>query len=142
MVRWLEKNGYDVSYLSDVDVDTIAHPLENYHALLVVGHIEYWSKAMRDHLETAINNRVNLAVFGANSIYWQIRYEERSSDAQVIPERIITCYKDKIADPFYGKNNRLVTVRFRDDPLNRPEQLLLGSMYADWWGNNSHGIPE
>ncbi len=133
MVRWLEKNGYDVSYLSDVDVQNNPFALQNHRALLIVGHSEYWSKQMSDNLEASINNGVNLGVFAANTLYWQIRYEPRLSDTQPIPERIIVCYKDKSVDPAYGLDNDIVTVQFRGDPLFRPEQSLLGEMYSSYF---------
>ena len=137
MVRWLEKNGYDVSYLSDVDVQNNPYALQNHRALLIVGHSEYWSKQMSDNLEASINNGVNLGVFAANTLYRQIRYEPRSSNAQPIPERIIVCYKDKSVDPVYGLDNDIVTVQFRSDPVNRPEQSLLGAMYSSYFVGNS-----
>jgi len=133
MVRWLEQNGYNVSYLSDPDLQHTPNLLQKYHALLIAGHSEYWSKQMRDTLEGAANKGVNLAVFGANSIYWQIRYEPRNSDNTSIPDRVIICYKNKALDPLYGTENSSVTVKFRDDPLNRSEQSLLGSMWAGQW---------
>lgn len=132
MVRWLEKNGYDVSYLSDVDVQNNPYALLNHRALLIAGHSEYWSKYMRDNLEAAVNNGVNLGVFAADTFYWQVRYEPRLSDTR-IPERILVCYKDKNADPLFDKDDRLVTVLFRDNPLYRPEQRLLGAMFGGYF---------
>jgi hypothetical protein len=142
MVRWLEKNGYDVTYLSDLDVQNNPHALLNHRALLIVGHSEYWSKYMRDNVQAAINNGVNLGVFAADTFYWQVRYEPRRSNPS-IPERILVCYKDKNVDPLYGKDDRLVTVLFRDDPLNRPEQSLLGAMYGGYFALNprQQGLP-
>src|SRR2546421_4249088 len=142
MLRWLEQNGYDVSYLSDPDLQNNPARLQNYHALLIVGHSEYWSKQMRDALETAVNKGVNLAVFAANTLYWQIRYEPRSPGGQSFPERILVCYKGRgHQDPLYGKENSLVTVTFRQAPLNRPEQTLLGEMYGSNWEPRLGGFP-
>lgn len=141
MVRWLEKRGYDVSYFSDVDMQNnlIAH--QYHHVLLIVGHSEYWSKQMRDNLEALINKRVNVAVFGGNDIYWQIRYEPGQVDDQSIAEQIIVCYKDKNADPLYGKDNSMVTVTFQDPLVNEPEQSLLGSMYGGSLDLSQPGFP-
>src|SRR5258706_10504165 len=142
MVRWLEQDGYDISYLSDPDLQNTPNRLQNYHALLIVGHSEYWSKQMGRAPETAVNKGVNLAVFAANTLYWQIRYEPRSSGGQSLPERILECYKGQgLRDPLYGKENSLVTVTFRQAPLNRPEQTLLGEMYASNWEPRLGGFP-
>jgi len=142
MVRWLEQHGYDVSYLSDPDLQKSSYPLQNYHGLLIVGHSEYWSEQMRDALETAVNRGVNLGVFAANTLYWQIRYEPRRSGDQSFPQRILVCYKGQgRRDPFYGKENSQLTVQFRQAPLNRPEQTLLGEMYAGNWEPRLGGFP-
>src|SRR5581483_2034066 len=96
MLRWLERNGYDVSYLSTSDVQNYPTLLRNHHGILIVGHDEYWSKAMRDNLEAAVNSGINLANFAANSIYWQIRYESATTNGA--PDRVIVCYKDDMLD--------------------------------------------
>jgi hypothetical protein len=137
MIRWLEKNGYDIGYVSDVDVHTDPTLLQSSRGILIVGHSEYWSYEMRDHLEAAINHGVSLAAFAANSIFNQIRYEPSSSKTNATPNRIIVCYKDATLDPLAGKDDSHVTVAFRDAPVDRPEQSLLGSMvdvnsYCQW----------
>ncbi len=97
---------------------------------------------MRDALETAVNRGVNLGVFAANTLYWQIRYEPRRSGDQSFPQRILVCYKGQgHRDPFYGKENSQLTVQFRQAPLNRPEQTLLGEMYAGNWEPRLGGFP-
>src|SRR5260370_5689813 len=125
MVRWLERNGYDVSYLSDLDVQNNPYALLNHRAVLIVGHSEYWSRQMRLNLEAAVNNGVNLGVFGANDIYRQIRYEPRSSGTQPLAQRVVVCYKSiegPSKDPYYGKVISWVTIEFRNDPLTWPQR--------------------
>jgi len=41
MVRWLERNGYDVSYFTDVDSDRLGAEILEHKAFLSVGHDEY-----------------------------------------------------------------------------------------------------
>jgi hypothetical protein len=137
MIRWLEKNAYDIGYASDVDVQTDPSLLQGRQGILIVGHSEYWSGEMRDHLEAAVSSGVNLAVFAANSIFNQIRYEPSLSEKNATANRIIVCYKDAALDPLAGKDDDHITVAFRDPPLNRPEQSLLGGMvdvnsYCQW----------
>ena len=74
MLRWAEKNGFDMTYTTDIDTDLNTNPLTNHKAFLAVGHDEYWSKAMRDNVQAAINAGVNVGFFGANICYWQIRF--------------------------------------------------------------------
>ena len=54
MVRWLEANGYDVSYITGVDTDRARRDLLRSHKVfLSVGHDEYWSGAQRANVEAA-----------------------------------------------------------------------------------------
>ena len=43
MVRWLERNGYDMSYTTGVDADRLPGELLEHETFLSVGHDEYWS---------------------------------------------------------------------------------------------------
>ena len=53
MVRWLEANGYDVSYTTDVDTDRNGTLMLNHQVFLSVGHDEYWSAEQRDNVQAA-----------------------------------------------------------------------------------------
>ena len=43
MVRWLESNGYDVSYFSEIDTERNASLILNHKVWMSNGHDEYWS---------------------------------------------------------------------------------------------------
>src|SRR2546427_737698 len=120
-VRWMEKSGYDVTYATDVDTHTDGGRLLNYRGFLSVGHDEYWSKPMYDAVVAARDAGVNLAFFGGNAIYWQVRFEPSSSG---VPNRVLVCYRNASLDPIADPS--LKTVLWRDPPLNRPEQTLIG----------------
>jgi len=124
MIRYLEKRGYDLGYVSSVDAYTDAGVFKNHAGVLIVGHQEYWTKESRDHLEAAVDQGVNLAVFAGDTMGWQIRYEP----SQNMQNRIIVCYKDASLDPLTGKDNSHVTIWPGDSLVNRPVQSLLGSM--------------
>src|SRR5216683_2978078 len=47
-VRWLERNGYDVTYTTDVDTHANGGALLNSKGFLSVAHDEYWSNEMFD----------------------------------------------------------------------------------------------
>jgi hypothetical protein len=134
MVRFLEREGYDVSYQSSVDTHTGGSAnLQRHKLFMMAGHDEYWSKTMRDNVEAARDNGVNLAFFGANTAYLQIRLEP-SINAPSEQNRTVTSYKNAAFDPVVGPES---TVRFRDPQINRPEASLLGAMYqkdpVDWY---------
>ena len=123
-IRWIERSGYDVTYSTDVDTHANGAALRNSKAFLSVGHDEYWSTEMRDAAEAARDAGVHLAFFGGDDAAWQIRFE---SSAASVPNRVIVCYKDATIDPVQGPTT---TVKFGDPFLNRPEQSLMGVMFA------------
>ncbi len=53
MIRWLERNGYDVSYSSGVDTARRGTEILEHKAFLSVGHDEYWSAGNVRNVEAA-----------------------------------------------------------------------------------------
>jgi hypothetical protein len=133
MVRWLEREGYDVTYSTNIDTHADPSLLENHKAWLSVGHDEYWSWEMRTQIERARDRQIGLGFFSANTCYWQIRLE--ASPITGGANRTIVAYKDQALseDPYAvdadPSNDHLITGRWREPPLNRPEELLIGVMY-------------
>ncbi len=74
MVRWLEENGYDVSYFTDVDADRSGSLIQNHKIDLSVGHDEYWSGGEFNNVMAARNAGVNLAFFSGNEVFWKTRW--------------------------------------------------------------------
>jgi hypothetical protein len=135
MMRFLEREGFDVKYCTNIDTHTTVAQFSTTKAFLSVGHDEYWSNEMRDNVETARNTGKHLGFFSANSAYWQIRLEPNSKTA--ISNRTLVCYKfDYAFDPLYGVDNPRVTTRWRDFPVNRPEESLIGVMFG-WYPVNA-----
>jgi cellulose synthase/poly-beta-1,6-N-acetylglucosamine synthase-like glycosyltransferase len=135
MVRWLEREGYDVTYATNLDVHRDPGLLLSHRAFLSVGHDEYWSRSMRRHVEQARDRGVHLAFFSANTCYWQIRL--MPSRLTGMPDRIVVTYKEKALeeDPVLfdedSDNDRLTTTKWRSAPVNQPEAALLGGMYLE-----------
>jgi len=71
MIRFLERNGYDLSYTTNVDAARAGNLILNHKAFLSVGHDEYWSAAQRTNVEAARNAGVHLAFFSGNEISFQ-----------------------------------------------------------------------
>ncbi|MFT4287706.1 DUF4082 domain-containing protein [Nocardioides sp.] len=93
MVRFLESNGYDVSYLAGVDSDRYGSLLLNHKVFLSVGHDEYWSGAQRANVEAARDAGVNLQFLSGNEVYWRTRYEPSISEDQT-DYRTLVSYKE------------------------------------------------
>jgi hypothetical protein len=127
-VRWIEKEGYDVAYATNLDLHENPLLLGKRKALLLVGHDEYWTRLMRDNVESARDHGVNLGIFAANVCYWQVRCEPSSAGA---PDRILFCAKQADRDPLANtERDRDLTVRFRNLHPPRPEVSLAGMMLS------------
>jgi hypothetical protein len=127
MVQWLEKEGYDVSYATSVDVDANPNLLLTHKAFLSVGHDEYWSWNMRDNVERARDAGVNLGFFSGNTSYWQVRFE--SGIANPTPGRVMVGYKEFWQqDPITPDQYK--TTRWRDSPVNRSEDAMRGVRFV------------
>jgi hypothetical protein len=124
MVRFLDQFGYDVAYTTDVDIDADRDQLSRHRLVVVPGHSEYWTKAMRDGLEAARAMGVNLAFMGGNTGYWQVRYADTD-------RRVLVNYRSADVDPV--ESAALETVRWRDEPVDRSECTLIG---VQWQGGD------
>jgi hypothetical protein len=117
MVRFLEREGYDVSYQTDADTDLRPESLLQHRLVMMIGHDEYWTKRMRDAFDAARDAGTNLAVTNSNAAFWQVRYEDGG--------RTLVGYKHAAPDPV--PDAALRTIQFRE--LGRPECALLGVMW-------------
>jgi hypothetical protein len=87
-IRWMEKSGYDVTYITDIDTHLNPAILQNYKGVILGGHDEYWTKQMHDGFHAARDAGVNLGIFSANVSYTQIRMESSSTGT---PNRVVVC---------------------------------------------------
>ena len=141
MVRWLEANGYDVSYFTGVDADRTGSLMLTHKAYLSVGHDEYWSAGQRANVEAARGAGVNLGFFSGNEVFWKTRWEN-SIDASASPYRTLVSYKETAAnakiDPTPAWTGTWRDPRF-SPPADggRPENALTGTIFM----NNDTGVP-
>ena len=100
LLSLMEKVGLDINYVTDFEVDRNPKVFETTKTIIVGGHSEYWTVAMRDSIDAAVAAGVNLVAFGGNSAYAITEIENREIRGR-------TAYRDVL----------------------RPESLLLGSQY-------------
>lgn len=135
VVRFLEREGYDVTYCTNIDIHTNPNLIAPHKAFLSVGHDEYWTWQMRANVEAARDAGHHLAFLSSNTAFYQIRLEP-SGTGQA--DRTMVGYKYRnqadgsTGDPFADadpSNDHLITVFWRDPRVNRPEDSLIGVMY-------------
>ncbi len=134
-VRFLERNGYDITYLAGVDSDRRGEELLGHRVFLSVGHDEYWSGAQRANVEKARDAGVNLQFLSGNEVYWRTRWEA-SADGSNTPYRTLVSYKETWADEKIDPSHEW-TGTWRDPRLataeqggHSPENALTGTIYV------------
>ncbi len=137
MIRWLEANGYNVSYMAGMDTDRYGTTLlpNGHKVFLSVGHDEYWSGGARANVEAARSAGLHLAFFSGNEIYWKTRWEN-STDSSKTPYRTLVCYKETWSNtPVDPEDPPTWTGTWRDPRFSppadggRPENALTGTIF-------------
>lgn len=141
LLRFMEREGYDVSYVTNLDLHESPNIIRSHRSFLSVGHDEYWTYQMKSAKHAAQSSGIHLGFFGANQAYWQVRLDPSSSGQ---PNRTMLTYKEgaKWNDPYATDsdpaNDKYITARFRDlryqpfnviDSIAQPENGLIGVMY-------------
>jgi N,N-dimethylformamidase beta subunit-like protein/HYDIN/CFA65/VesB family protein/centrosomal CEP192-like protein len=116
MVRWMESQGYDMTYVTDTELQANPNLLLAHRVLVNTGHDEYYSDTMRTTLQNGIAGGVNLAMFSANDIYSRVTW---SSDGTGAPLRRIHTSKGAL-------NDNTMEYRYLNPP--QPENAILGVM--------------
>jgi hypothetical protein len=114
---WLEQQGYDVTYVSNIDTHTDPDGLLRAKGFLSVGHDEYWTRRMVDNVARARDKGVSLAFLSGNAIDGEITLEP-SSDGR--PNRVFGRFEG----------------RGEDDDMSDEHQLMGSTSYGvglgDW----------
>lgn len=132
-VAWAERSGFLLDYAANDDLEFHPEMLKGYKLVLSVGHDEYWSTPMRDHLESWIAQGGNVAFFSGNTCCWQVRAEDDG--------RAFTCWKQNYhLDPIFSTRDfKTLSTLWSHHLLGRSENRLTGVGFL--WGGyrKSHG---
>ena len=133
MIRFLERNGYDMTYTTGVDSDRRGDLIKNHKVFLSVGHDEYWSGQQRANVEAARDAGTSLAFFSGNEVYWKTRWET-SQDGSNTAYRTLVCYKETWSNAKVDPSAEW-TGTYRDPRFSppsdggKPENALSGTLY-------------
>ena len=153
MVRWLEANGYDVTYSTGVDAARNGSLIQNHKLYMDCGHDEYVSGPQRTNIEAARDAGVNMAFFSGNEFFWKTRWEN-SIDGTNTANRTMVVYKETLAFAKIDPDDPPTwTGTWRDPSFSppadggRPENALTGTIFmvngpgTDNPGNLSIQVP-
>jgi hypothetical protein len=124
-VQQVESMGLDVTYTTDIDTNARPELLLGHRLFVSGAHDEYWSLAMRNGVEAARDQGVNLLFMGANASYRRIRLESSALG----PNRHEINYRIASADPVLRTDPQEVTTSWRQLPDPRPESAMIGDFY-------------
>ncbi len=132
---WAEAEGIALSYATQHDLHADPGLLKGYARAVIVGHDEYWTWEMRDHLEVWLDAGGELARFAGN-FFWQTRLSADLS-AQ-------TCYKYAAPSNDPTPDSSRLTSYWDDPQVGRPAIATLGltgsmGVYAGWSRCAAHG---
>jgi len=147
MIRFLEANGYDVSYTSGLDVATRGSLLLNHKVFISSAHDEYWSGDQRASVEAARDAGVNLAFFSGNEVFWKTRWEP-SIDGSSTAGRTLVAYKETHYDvPVDPQDPPTWTGTWMDPRFSppgdggRPQNALTGQLFTVNAGTTDITVP-
>jgi hypothetical protein len=92
-IMWLEKNGYDVSYMTNVDTARNGSLLLDHKVFLTIGKDEYWSAEQYANVQAARDAGVNLQFWTGNDIFWKTEWRP-SIDGSNTDFRTLVTYKE------------------------------------------------
>jgi hypothetical protein len=140
MLYWLEENGYDVSYISGVDMSTNGSLLLNHRMFMSSGHDEYWTQDQFTNALGARHAGVAQTYFSGNEVSWKTRFAP-SMDGTNTANRTLVCYKETklefaVPDGIPDPDPNVWTGAFLDpgsaakgEPF-QPQNILTGSLFT------------
>jgi hypothetical protein len=134
LVRWLERNGYDVSYFTGVDSARRGEEIREHEIFMSMGHDMYWSGEQRANVTAARDAGVHLAFMGGNVGMWKTRYlHSVFGDEGNTPYRTLVCYKETLAHGKLDPDKATWTGTWRDPrefnpEKTQPENALTGTI--------------
>lgn len=125
-----ERLGLPMAYTTDIRLSEDPGAAAHARAIVTPGHEEYWTWNQRRAYLRARRNGANLAFFGANTQYWQVRLAATALGRG----RTEICYKtDEWADPdaWTERASTLWTALPRPEPESRLVGLSYGCFPAE-----------
>jgi Domain of unknown function (DUF4082)/Concanavalin A-like lectin/glucanases superfamily/Fibronectin type III domain/Viral BACON domain/Bacterial Ig domain len=145
MIRFIERNGYDASYMSQPDVAANPALLRNHKIIISSGHDEYWSGPERTNIEAARDAGVSLAFFSGNEVFWKTRWQSSSADGTSTPYRTLTTYKDThfdaATDPVEWTGTWADPRFSAPGDGGRPQNALTGQLFVVNSGSSDITVP-
>ncbi|MSR30202.1 MAG: hypothetical protein EXR99_01730 [Gemmataceae bacterium] len=106
---WMEQQGFDATYCSNVDIHTSPENLTRVKAFLSVGHDEYWSLEQFKHVKNAVASGLNAVFLSGNTC----------------------CFVTPFSPATGGAANRILTRAGRYGGVRPKEERLMADLHLD-----------
>lgn len=120
LARWLDRQGILADWCCTLDLALHPALLETHDCLLVGGHFEYWTGAMRERIEAFLRRGGRLLVLSGNTGYRRVRWDG--------VRRQVHYWHRPDQDPCEREDD--LAVAFGEPPLSQPVNRLLGGGWA------------
>jgi hypothetical protein len=143
---WLEREGYDVTYISETDTHANKNELLRSNAYLSVGHDEYWTPTMVDNVKHARDEGVNLLFLCGNSVDGVV-YLDKSWDGRPnriegrLPQRELDNEEELMGSSSYGVGYGDIIWRNTDHWIFKGTGIEEGDSTKELIGWEYHGFP-
>ncbi len=137
LIRWLEREGIPYETANDDDLNDRPGLLFRYAGVILCWHSEYWTRSMREGLESYVAAGGSVLSLSGNTCWWQTRVETPQAPCGPAggpagcpaPTRLV-CYKSGFGeDPCLHIAPDLVTTNWDIAPVNDPPERLFGLNY-------------
>jgi hypothetical protein len=138
LLSFMEQQGLDVAYVTDVTLDEHPETVLRHRAVLSLGHDETWTYNEKQAAQDAVARGVNLVVFGAAAVLRHSRLEA----SPVGPDRQEVDYRNAGEDPLSrtGDPNQVTSNTWESPPTNWSSTGFIGQEYSGYL-NAGHSVP-
>jgi len=77
-VFWLEREGYNVTYVSNTDTHRDPRTPLRGRGFLSVGHDEYWTMEMFQHVQDAVHQGISVGFFSGNAVCGKVVWDDKT----------------------------------------------------------------
>lgn len=130
LVRLMEKEGLDVTYISDVTLSQYPNLLLRHKVLLSLDHDETWTYSERVAVRNAVAHGVNVVYFGAAAMVRHARLQSSplGSDREEVD------YRNADEDPLNGVGNPMQVTgnTWEDPPADWSPLSQIGEEYSGY----------
>jgi len=130
LVQLIEREGLDVTYISDVTLSQYPGLLLQHKVLLTLDHDEGWTYTERLAVQNAVARGVNIVYFGAAAM---VRHD-RLQSSPLGPDREVVDYRDAYEDPLNegGSPMQVTGNTWESPPADWSPVSQIGEQYSGY----------